>query len=247
MNSEAVALMKLGRNKEAVCLLITATRLSLSPRLEQEDMNDSEVRRNSEATETSSGLRSAEERVIASVVIPIATTLNANSANEEPKSELRITSATGTKDESFFFPRAFEILHEKDSLDDDSSNSLVSISTVILFNIALACHCQGIETGDTRAYTKALAVYTKAYTLVEKQDLNACNSLGVVMLSILTNIIHIHSIVHNTVELHAAMRMFCHVYEWARHSCALKEEDQRFFSSRALFCACQRTIVAAAA
>jgi len=245
MNSEAVALMKLGRNKEAVCLLITATRLSLSPRLQQEDMIDSEVRCNSEAMET--GLRSTEERVIDSVVIPIATTLNANSANEESKSELKITSPTGTKDESFFFPRAFEFLHEKDSSDDDSSNSLISISTVILFNIALACHCQGIETGDTRAYMKALAVYTKAYTLVEKQDLSASNSLVVVMLSILTNTIHIHSILHNTVELQAAMRMFCRIYEWARHSCALKEEDRRFFSSRALFCACQRTLVAAAA
>jgi tetratricopeptide (TPR) repeat protein len=100
-----------------------------------------------------------------------------------------------TSGELFLFQRALVVDYDTSSSTMVHFNSLVKLSSISLYNLALSYHMGALEMKTSRKmFRKALTFYELAHSIQTPEELD----LGVLLtLAIVNNIGHIHSLLNN--------------------------------------------------
>jgi hypothetical protein len=207
LNSQAVALIKHGDNKTAIDLLMEAASLISS------HVNSDESRADSLAK---------------------TGTCEVTLANNTPS---KVTCATSPIDYSMsssatpYYNRPFLL---EPSSSEYSITDMAEASAHILFNMALACHQEGVTTGKSRSTSKALLIYRKALSLLEGSAIQKSSKLVLLFLAIVNNMAHIQVETFDSDGLQRSRAML-HVIMFHKDRAELDAEYSLFFSLNLLF------------
>jgi hypothetical protein len=252
MNSEAVTLMQLGRNKEATSLLANALARAASQLQEEADADDN--------------IAAAPDSPSTSLVDP---TNDPTVGNQELSSSIRSVSLNACTDDHHIntfeseiaspseraadeidfsneiFCRAF-IIRFNQGNDQESTKSVSEIMSIVLFNAGLAFHRRGIHGGDSKSLTMALGLYEKAFVCLRSCTVLPSDPLAIIFLAVCTNMAHIHSEFYNQSDMEEWNDEFRRAFRWAEQAQILGA-DRHFFARREWFIDIQSLTVATAA
>lgn len=111
------------------------------------------------------------------------------------KCHMNFDEEVNTTGELFLFQKALVVDYDNSSAALVHFNSLVKLSSISLYNLALSYHLGALEMKTSRKmFRKALTFYELAHSIQTPEELD----LGVLLtLAIVNNIGHIHSVLNN--------------------------------------------------
>lgn len=127
-----------------------------------------------------------------------------------------------------FYDRAFTFLNHE-NMDFDSPENKSSMTAMVLYNMALAHHRQGIKLGRSKDLAVAMQFYRMAHSVLDQVK----NVVGIevhllLLMALLNNMGHIHASTYNIEQTQRCIawlkRALC-----SRHAAVLEADDFTFF------------------
>lgn len=127
-----------------------------------------------------------------------------------------------------FYDRAFIFVNYSD-IDFQLPENKSNLSAMILYNLALSHHSQGIRQGSTIELGKALQFYRLAHCVLEKvKDVVGLEVHLLILMGLLNNMGHIHANCYNLEQTSRCIEWLQRAIS-SRHSGVLGDADYRFF------------------
>lgn len=127
-----------------------------------------------------------------------------------------------------FYDRTFIFLNHRD-VDFQSAVNKSSLSAMLLYNLAVSHHSQGIRQGNTHELAMALRFYRLSHCVLEKvKDVVNLEIHLLILMALLNNMGHIHASYYNVDQTSRCIEWLQRAIT-SKHSGILEDVDYEFF------------------